>query len=168
MSDLFQLIHSDFSRLIGSLDDVPGDLIGDFTFLSTRIERASMDVSWIKLAWSFETLPRHVSSSDFPGCVIACSVRLCRSIGQVHTVTELTAGAEPGSSLSPSILLVGLWSSFRFSQNAHSKGNLVEKSFEIVFMMEPCVRLGSNSESKKPSLLYIFVKIGSKTRFMTE
>ena len=124
VSDLFELIHSDFSRLIGALNDVPGDLVGDATLLSASVQLTTMDVSWIKLAWSLETLPRHVSSGDFPGCVVPCSVRLCRSIGQVHAVTELTAGAEPGSSLPLRILLVGLRSSLRFSQNAHNENSI--------------------------------------------
>ena len=126
MPDLLELVKSDLSRLIDSLYDVTGHVVGELALLATSPELASMGIILAELAGSGDTLALHVFRSMLPHAVETCAVRIGGCFGEVHPHSELSTRDETGSTWPFGLMIERLWPSFTFRQ-------FLTSNFECLF-----------------------------------
>ena len=115
MPDLLELVKSDLSRLIDSLYDVTGHVVGELALLTTSPELASMGVILAELAGSGDSLALHILRSMFPHTVEACAVRIGGCFREIHPHSELSTRDETGSTWPFGLMIERLWPSLTLS-----------------------------------------------------
>ena len=109
MSNLFQLVQTDLPTFIDPLYDVPGNLVGDRTLFSGRIETASMNVGLGVPACPLDSLASHVGSGMSPHGIESRAIRVGSMLFQVLPVTELSPSNQSGPSRSLGTIFEARW-----------------------------------------------------------
>ena len=125
--DLLELVQTDLSRLIDSLYDVSGHVVGEFALLPASPKFTSMRVILAELAGSGDSLALHILRSMFPHTVEACAVRVGGCFGEVHPHSKFSTRDETGSTWPFGLMVEGLWPSFTFRHFLTS--NLIASKF---------------------------------------
>ena len=120
MPDLLELVKSHLSRLIDSLYDVSGHVVGELALFTTSPELSSMRIILAELAGSGDSLALHVLRSMLPHAVEAGAVRIGGCFGEVHPHAELSTRDEPGSTWPFGIVFERLWPSLAF-RHSHKR-----------------------------------------------
>ena len=115
MPDLFELVKSDLSRLIDSLYDVTGHVVGELALLAAPPKLAPVRIVLAELSWTRNPLALHVFRSMLPHAVETCAVRIRCWLGKGHPHSELSARDETGSTWPFGLMIERLWPSLTFS-----------------------------------------------------
>ena len=126
MTNLFQLVQADFSTFIDPLYDVPGNLVGDRTLFSGRIETASMNVGLGVPAWPLDSLASLVGYGMSPHGIESRAIRVGSMLFQVLPGTELSPSNQSGPSRSLGTIFEARRARFTlaFRQKAHESAIL--------------------------------------------
>ena len=114
MPDLLELVKSDLSRLIDSLYDVTGHVVGELALLAAPPKLAPVRIVLAELSWTRNPLALHVFRSMLPHAVEARAVRISGCFREVHPHAELSTRDEPRSTWPFGIVFERLWPSLTF------------------------------------------------------